>query len=85
MTTSAPVSNLPDSTYRATLLKIYGKLAVDKKSDIRIDLYQQWAKYDDFGWGYNGVPFTYSDNSTVTMQPTQNVTFIGARYIYRFK
>jgi MtrB/PioB family decaheme-associated outer membrane protein len=85
MTTSAPVSNLPDSTYRATLLKLYGKYALDKKSDVRIDLYQQWAKYDDFGWGYNGVPFTYSDNTTVTMQPTQNVTFIGARYIYRFQ
>jgi hypothetical protein len=23
--------------------------------------------------------------ATVSMQPTQNVTFIGARYIYRFK
>jgi MtrB/PioB family decaheme-associated outer membrane protein len=85
MTTGAPVSNLPDNTYRATLLKLYGTYALDKKSDLRVDLIQQWAQYHDFTWGYNDVPFTYSDNSTVTIQPTQNVTFIGARYIYKFK
>jgi len=85
MTTGAPVSNLPDSSYRATILKLWGKFAIDKKSDIRIDLIQQWANYNDWNWGYNGVPFTYSDNSTVSMQPTQNVTFIGARYIYKFR
>jgi hypothetical protein len=85
MTTGAPVSNLPDNTYRATILKLWGTYALDKKSGIRIDLIQQWADYNDFTWGYNGVPFTYSDNSTVTMQPNQNVTYIGARYIYRFR
>ena len=85
MTTGAPVSNLPDSTYRATLLKLYGTYALDKKSDLRFDLVQQWAKYHDFAWGSDGVLFAYSDNTTVTMQPTQNVTFIGARYIYKFR
>jgi hypothetical protein len=85
MTTGAVVPNLPDNSYRATILKLWGKFAIDKKSDIRIDLIQQWADYDDWTWGYNGVPFTYSDNSTLTIQPTQNVTFIGARYIYKFR
>jgi hypothetical protein len=85
MNTAASVSNLPESSYRATLLKLYGKVALDKKSELRFDLIQQWAEYDDWAWGYNGVPFAYSDNTTVTMQPTQNVTFIGARYVYRFK
>jgi MtrB/PioB family decaheme-associated outer membrane protein len=85
MTTGADVASLPDSTYRATLLKLYAKVALDKKSDLRFDLIQQWADYNDWTWGSNGVPFAYSDNTTVTMQPTQNVTFFGARYIYRFK
>lgn len=83
--TAAAISSLPDNTYRATLVKLYGKFALDKKSDLRIDLIQQWARYNDWTWGYNGVPFTYSDNSTVTMQPTQNVTFVGVRYIYKFR
>ncbi len=85
MNTAAEVSNLPDNTYRATILKLWGKYAIDKKSDIRLDLIQQWATYQDWTWGYNGVPFTYSDNSTVTIQPTQNVTFLGVRYIYKFR
>jgi hypothetical protein len=84
-TTATAVSNLPDNSYRATLLKFYGKVALDKKSDLRFDLIQQWARYNDWNWGYNGVPFTYSDNSTVFLQPTQNVTFVGVRYIYRFR
>ncbi|MBK8742932.1 MAG: MtrB/PioB family decaheme-associated outer membrane protein [Betaproteobacteria bacterium] len=85
MTTAATVPNLPGNTYRATLLKLYAKVALDKKSDLRVDLIQQWARYDDWTWGYAGVPFTYSDNSTVMMQPTQNVTFVGVRYIYKFR
>jgi hypothetical protein len=36
-------------------------------------------------WGYNGVPFAYSDNTTVTAQPNQNVSFIGVSYVYRFQ
>jgi MtrB/PioB family decaheme-associated outer membrane protein len=85
MTTGAAVPNLPDNSYRATILKLWGMVSIDKKSGVRFDLIQQWAKYDDWTWGYNGVPFAYSDNSTLTIQPTQNVTFIGARYIFRFK
>ena len=85
MTTQAPVSNLPDTKYQATFLKLYGKVALDKKSDLRFDFVQQWAQYNDWQWGYNGVPFTYSDNTTLSMQPTQNVSFFGARYIYNFK
>lgn len=84
MTTGAAVANLPDNSYRATLLKLFGKVTLDKKSDLRFDLIQQWAKYNDWTWGSDGVPFAYSDNTTVTMQPTQNVTFFGVRYIYKF-
>jgi hypothetical protein len=84
-TTGAAVASLPDSSYRATLLKLYGKVALDKKSDLRFDLIQQWADYNDWTWGSNGVPFAYSDNTTVSMQPTQNVTYFGVRYIYKFK
>ena len=84
-TTAVPVANLPDNTYRATLLKLYGKVALDRKSDLRFDVIQQWARFNDWTWGYNGVPFAYSDNTTVSVQPRQNVTFVGVRYSYRFR
>jgi hypothetical protein len=76
---------LPDVTYRVTRLKLYGKYAVDKNSDIRVDALFQHTKLDEWTWGYNGVPFAYSDNTTVSLQPNQSATFIGATYIYRLK
>ena len=31
----------------------------------------------------NGVPFMFSDGTTIGMNPVQRVSFIGASYIYR--
>ena len=85
MTTGAAVANPPpDETYRSTVLKLYGKYALDKASDIQVDLIHQRIEYDQWAWGNGSVPFAYSDNSTVTLQPVQNVTFIGVRYVYKF-
>ena len=76
---------LPDVVYRSTTLKLYGKYALDKRTDIRVDLIHQRVKFDEWTWGNNGTPFLFSDNTTVTMQPNQNVTYLGVRYGYRFK
>lgn len=86
MSTGAALSNaLPDETYRGTVLKLYGRYVLDKASDVQIDLIHQHLEYDQWAWTNGGVPFAYADNSTVTMQPAQSVTFIGVRYIYKFK
>ena len=73
---------LPDVTYRMTKLKLFGKYAMEKNADIRVDLVRQSVKFDEWTWG---LPFAYSDNSTVSMQQSQNVTFLGASYIYKFR
>jgi MtrB/PioB family decaheme-associated outer membrane protein len=75
---------LPDVTYRVTSLKLYGKYALQKESTIRIDLVHQNVSFNEWTWGYNGKPFTYSDNTTVTMQPNQSVNYLGASYIYQY-
>lgn len=86
MTTGAAITNPPpDESYRGTVLKLYGKYALDKASDVQVDLVHQRIKYDQWAWGSGGVPFSYTDNSTVSMQPVQNTTFIGVRYSYKFK
>jgi hypothetical protein len=36
-------------------------------------------------WGYNGIPFLFSDNTTVDFKQTQTVNFVGATYIYKFQ
>ncbi len=76
---------LPDVTYRMTQLKLFGKYALKKNTDIRVDLVHQSTKLDEWTWGYDGTPFAYSDNTTISMQPNQNVTFLGASYIYKFR
>jgi hypothetical protein len=45
----------------------------------------QRTELDDWGWGYNGIPFTYSDNGSVTQHASQNVTYLGVTYIYLMK
>ena len=76
---------LPDVTYRITSLKLYGKYAMEKSTDIRVDLVHQNATLDEWTWGSNGTQFAYSDNSTVSMQPNQSVTFLGVRYVYKYR
>lgn len=76
---------LPDTSYRTTTLNLFGKYALQKNADVRLDLIHQRAKYNDWAWGYAGVPFFYSDNTSVSAQQQQNVTFIGVSYIYKFQ
>lgn len=76
---------LPDVTYRMSRIKLYGKYAIQKNANIRIDLVQQAVQFDEWTWGSSGTAFTYSDNTSVSMQQNQSVTFLGASYIYKFK
>lgn len=75
---------LPDITYREARLNVYGQYALRKNSDIRVDLLHVVTRLDEWTWGYNGIPFIYSDNTTVVLNPDQRATFVSARYIYRF-
>lgn len=81
----AATGGLPDTTYRATTLKLFSKYSLDKNSGIRLDLIHQRAKWNDWAWGYAGVPFRYSDNTTVSGNQKQNVSFIGVSYLYKFQ
>jgi MtrB/PioB family decaheme-associated outer membrane protein len=76
---------LPDVSYRMLALKVFAKYTLDAQSAIRVDLVHQKADFDEWTWGYAGVPFAYSDNSTVSMNPNQNVTYLGVKYVYRLK
>jgi MtrB/PioB family decaheme-associated outer membrane protein len=76
---------LPNVKFSQTWFSFYAKFAATPQTDIRLDLWHVIAKLDEWSWGYNGIPFTYSDNTTVTLNPNQEVTFLGARVISRFK
>ena len=75
---------LPNVKYETTSVNLYAKYALDKNAAVRVSLVHQTIKLDEWSYGYNGVPFVYSDNTTVTMNQVQSVTAIGAAYIYKF-
>lgn len=88
-TTANFVPGLPDIENRIVRLGIFSIIALDKHSDLRIDVIGERWKTDDWSWMFaNGAPFSYgttTDGTTVTADPTQNSTFIGMRYIYKFQ
>lgn len=82
--TPSAANYLPSITYKVDRLKLFANYALTKSSDIRFDAIYQHYHTDDWQWGYNGVPFLYSDNTTISQPMTQNFGFAGARYIYKF-
>ena len=76
---------IPDATFRDYRLKLYGSYAVQKTGDIRLEVIHDRTRLDEWQWGYNGVPFVYSDGTTVNLKPDQSVTYVSVIYTYRFK
>jgi len=76
---------LPDIQFRRTELRLFGKYALSEKSSLRLDAIYQKSKYNDWGYGFAGVPFTFGDNTTVTQQELQDVGFIGISYTYKWQ
>jgi Putative outer membrane beta-barrel porin, MtrB/PioB len=76
---------LPDVTYKLVRLKLFGEYALDKTSYLRLDLIYQRTYFNEWTYNFNGVPFTYSDNTTLNSVQNQRVTFLGVSYVYRFK
>ena len=79
----AATGGLPDVTYRQTALKLYGTYALDKRSSLRLDFVHQKNNVNDWAWNYNGVPFVYSDGTTLSQKQSQSVNFIGITYVYQ--
>jgi MtrB/PioB family decaheme-associated outer membrane protein len=76
---------LPEVAYDEFRLRLFGKYALEKNADLRVDLVHFRARLDEWTWGYGGVPFTYSDNTIVSYDKKQHVTFLGATYIYKWR
>ena len=81
----AATGGLPDIMFQQTALKFFGKFALDKQTAVRVDLIHQRTHFNDWAWGYAGVPYTHSDGTTVTQRQQQNVNFLGVSYIYQLR
>jgi len=76
---------LPDVVFRQARLRLYGTYALSKASSVRVDVVHDRQELNEWTWGADGIPFVYSDNTTVSLQPHQRVTYVGATWVYRFR
>ena len=76
---------LPDVKFKLLRLNLFGEYALNKTSTVRLDYIHHRTFFNEWTYGNNGVPFLYSDNTTLTAKETQSVNFIGASYVYKFK
>ncbi len=81
----AATGGLPDVKFQQTELRLFGKYLLAKNSSLRLDAIFQRTKYDDWAYQYGSVPYLYSDNTTVTIQPQQNVFYLGVSYAYSWR
>jgi MtrB/PioB family decaheme-associated outer membrane protein len=80
----AAAGGLPDITFRQTTLRLFAKYQLDPKSSLRGDLAYQRTRWNDWAWQYNGAPFTFSDGTTLSLQPTQSLWYLGVTYQRQF-
>ncbi len=81
----AATGGLPDIVFRRTEVRFFGKYALDKASALRLDAIYQRTRFNDWAYAFEGVPFTFSDNTTLTWQQLQNAGFVGVTYIYSWQ
>lgn len=79
----ATSGGLPDVVFRQTRFNFFGNYLIDKSASVRLDLVHQVAKLNEWTWTNNGVPFLFSDGTTIGLNPSQRVSYLGASYIYR--
>lgn len=75
------VNSLPGFFYRQTSLKMFGDFALQRNSGVRVDVIVDRRKNNDWTW----QPWTYTDGTTVTNLTSENTTFVGISYYYRWR
>jgi len=81
----AQSGGLPDVVYKDLRLKFTGRYAIQKNADLRLDVIHDRQSLGEWTWTNGNTPFFYSDNTTVSMVPQQNVTYVALVYSYRFR
>lgn len=79
-----PGNYLPAINYKTNKLNLHAKYDVDKVSSVQALFSYQQFRTDDWQWGYNGTPFLYSDNTTVSQPMSQNLKYASVSYMLKF-
>lgn len=79
-----PGNYLPAIHYTTNKLNLHARYDVDKVSSVQALFSYQQFRTDDWQWGYNGTPFLYSDNTTVSQPMSQNLKYASVSYMLKF-
>lgn len=84
---AAASSQIPDIRYDQTTLKLFGRYALDKDSNIRLDLAFDHRKTNDWTWNGAGSSggYVYTDGSWIYQDPNQRIHFVGLTYNFAFR
>ncbi len=74
-------SSLPKVEYRRVTLKAYAEYSLQDDLALRFDVVHDRWKTNDWLW----ANYTYSDGTTLTQDPRQNTTFVGASIRYNWR
>lgn len=84
--------DLPEIENLLTKLNLFSEYALDKQSNLRVNLIHEHWKTNDWSWMFaNGTPFIYNgsggtgDGTTVTANQEQISNSLSVRYIYMFQ
>lgn len=80
----ATSGGLPDVTYRVNRLNLYGEYAMLKNAYVRLDYIRYHSFFNEWTYSLNGVPFLYSDNTTINALESQTVNVVAATVTYKF-
>jgi len=81
----------PDITNKLMRVKLFAQYAVQKNAELGFNVIRELWRTNDWSWmafpASGPQPWAYgatTDGTTVTANPSQNSTFVGARYTYKF-
>ena len=76
---------LPDVKYKLLRINLFGEYTLDKSATLRMDWIHNRTFFNEWTYNFNGTPFLFSDNTTISAKQLQSVNFFGASYIYKFQ
>jgi MtrB/PioB family decaheme-associated outer membrane protein len=81
----AEQGGLPDVTYRLQSLRLFAQYEINRQNAVRFDFVHHDTMFDEWTYNFRGVPFRFSDNTTLNAQQRQRVNYLGVSYQYRFR
>ena len=78
-------NSLPEIKYNQTTVKLFGRYALNKDTNLRLDYIRDHRQTNDWTWNGTTTPYQYTDGTWFYQNPNETVHFLGlsVRYVFR--